>query len=64
MLAIRRLRKRLGLTQAEIAKQIGVTAPTFSRWETGMFFPRVDKLLLLAQVLHCTIAELMETEEK
>ena len=30
---MRTIRKRLGLTQAELAKQIGVTGNTLARWE-------------------------------
>ena len=30
---LRAIRKRLGLTQAELAKQIGVTGNTLARWE-------------------------------
>lgn len=32
---LRRARKRLGLTQAEVAKRAGVTQGTISKWETG-----------------------------
>lgn len=32
---LRRARKRLGLTQAEVAELAGVTQGTVSKWETG-----------------------------
>jgi DNA-binding transcriptional regulator YiaG len=31
----RQLRVRVGISQAELAAVVGVTAPTLSRWETG-----------------------------
>lgn len=34
-LELRRIRKRLGLTQQAFAKKIGVTANTVARWERG-----------------------------
>jgi transcriptional regulator with XRE-family HTH domain len=33
--ALRRLRKRLRLTQRELAARVGVTTTTFARWERG-----------------------------
>jgi len=33
--AVKRLREQLGLTQPELAKEIGVHPITVSRWETG-----------------------------
>ncbi len=32
---IRKLRKRFGLTQQELATRLNVALPTVSRWETG-----------------------------
>ena len=38
--AIRRLRKKLGLTQEEFAHRLGVSWVTVSRWEHGHSSPR------------------------
>jgi DNA-binding transcriptional regulator YiaG len=35
-LAFRRARARLGLTQAALARQLGVRQETVARWETGV----------------------------
>lgn len=32
---VQKIRKKLGLTQAEFGKLVGVTFVTVSRWETG-----------------------------
>jgi DNA-binding transcriptional regulator YiaG len=37
---IRALRRRLGLTQAEFARELGVRQQTVSEWETGQYGPR------------------------
>ncbi len=36
---IKRLRARLGLTQAALAERIGVSFPTINRWENGKSRP-------------------------
>jgi DNA-binding transcriptional regulator YiaG len=33
---LRRVRRRLGLTQVELAKQLGTAANTVARWERGV----------------------------
>jgi transcriptional regulator with XRE-family HTH domain len=33
---VRRIRKRLGLTQSAFAERVGVTGLTVSRWERGV----------------------------
>lgn len=33
---IRKYRKEKGLTQEEMARQLGVTAPAVNKWETGV----------------------------
>ncbi|MBI2061184.1 MAG: helix-turn-helix transcriptional regulator [Nitrospirae bacterium] len=36
---VRQIRKRLGLTQAELAERLGTTRTTISRWEAGIRQP-------------------------
>jgi DNA-binding transcriptional regulator YiaG len=38
--AIRRLRTRLGVTQAQLAALLGVTGPAIAQWESGSSKPR------------------------
>ena len=37
---VRRLRERLGLTQRQLADELGVRQQTVSEWETGAYQPR------------------------
>ena len=53
---IRRYRLQLGLTQREIACQMGIRLSTFSSWERGMTCPSTALLLRLAKILN-TLAE-------
>ena len=55
-------RKELGLSQAELAEKIHVTAKAVSRWERGVGFPDIKLLQPLAEALEITIVELMQSE--
>jgi transcriptional regulator with XRE-family HTH domain len=37
---VRALRQHLGLTQEELARELGTRQQTISEWETGMYQPR------------------------
>ena len=47
---VRRLRERLGVTQAELADRIGTRQQTVSEWETGHSSPRRMSQRLLRMV--------------
>ena len=47
---IRSLRRHLGLTQQEMAEQLGTRQQTISEWETGMYKPRGASSTLLTIV--------------
>lgn len=55
-----KLRKRLGLTQKQVADAIGVTDQTVSNWEAGRFEPRltISQTQALCRVLQCPLEEL------
>lgn len=57
---IRRCRRDLGLTLEEVARQVGLSRQTMSRYETGVIgnIPS-DKIELLAKTLHTTPSCLM-----
>lgn len=46
-----RYRKEAKLTQAELAKKIGISSPTLASWEQGKSIPDIDKLYELSIVL-------------
>jgi DNA-binding transcriptional regulator YiaG len=45
--AIRKLRKRLGLTQTQAAARVGVTQRAWLSWETGAITPSRQSLILI-----------------
>ena len=56
---IRRLRESKGLTQADLAGRLCVTAKAVSKWETGKGLPDITLIEPLAQALSVSVMELM-----
>ncbi|NLY63006.1 MAG: helix-turn-helix transcriptional regulator [Erysipelothrix sp.] len=52
-------RKRLNLTQNELAEKLFVTYQAVSSWENGLTAPEISKLIDLAQIFNLSIDELM-----
>ena len=59
-------RKKMGLDQANLAKKVGVSRPTWSRIENGEIALGVDQLLKVAEVLEYKggISQLIQDTDK
>lgn len=53
-------RREKGLTQAELAERVFVSAQAVSKWERGEALPDVDRFKELAQVLDIKVSEFIE----
>ncbi|HNX64756.1 MAG TPA: helix-turn-helix transcriptional regulator [Oscillospiraceae bacterium] len=53
-------RKKLNLTQEQLAKKLGLAAGTVSMWEAGLRKPSIIMLKRIAKILNCTTDELLE----
>ena len=53
-------RRRLALSQSELADKLGVTAQAVSKWEVGAAIPDVELLLSLSHLFGITVNELLE----
>lgn len=62
--SIRYHRKRLGLTQAELADRLGVTPQAVSKWESGVGLPDITMAVPLARALGTTTDELLRFGER
>lgn len=60
MIALYEYRKRLGLTQAQLADKLGVRKSTIGMWETGNRKPNIVMLKKLAGFFECTTDELLK----
>ena len=56
-------RKDLGLTQEELAQQLGVSSQAVSKWENDISCPDISLLPSLAKVLCCTTDALLSGKE-
>src|SRR6478735_419040 len=54
------LRKRLKLTQADVAEMLGVGQPTYQRWETGKREPDLEQFVSLALTLRVKPSALID----
>ena len=60
---IKSLRKKKGLSQAQIAIKLGITQGAVSQWEHGLTEPASDQLLALAQIFGVSVYELKGVDE-
>ncbi len=54
-LRVKQLRKEKGWTQKELANQLGTSYAQLNKYESGLNTPPLDRLMLLAEVLHTSI---------
>ena len=59
---IAQLRKEKGMTQLELAQQMGVTDKAVSKWERDLSCPDISTIPHLAQVLGVSVEELMQSK--
>ena len=58
------LRKEKGITQEQLAEELGVSGRTISRWETGNNMPDISLLVEIAEFFDVSIPEIIRGERK
>ena len=56
---VARNRKKLGMTQEELAEKMNVSGQAVSKWENDLSYPDVETLKRLACLFACTLDELV-----
>ena len=56
-------RKRVNLTQAQLAEKLNITDKAISKWERGKAMPDVSLMLELCDILEISVNELLNGEE-
>ncbi|MBE6703457.1 MAG: helix-turn-helix domain-containing protein [Ruminococcaceae bacterium] len=62
--SIARLRKKQGLTQAQLAEMLCVSNKTVSKWERGAGYPEITQLYSLSRILGTTVDTLLMSERQ
>ncbi len=57
--AIKNLREKKGITQAQLADSLGVSSKAVSKWETAKGFPDINLMEPLAKALSVSVMELL-----
>ena len=57
---LRELRNKSGLTQNEIANKLGVSGQTILNWENGIYEPKINQLIQLADLFDVSVDYLIE----
>ena len=60
---LRNLRKDSGLSQEELAEQMGVSRQAVSKWENGQGFPETEKLLMMGSLFNVSLDYLLKSDE-
>lgn len=61
---MKRQRRRLGLRQEDVARELGVDRSTVASWETGRAYPDPRLLAPLAAFLQTTTDKLLRADEE
>ena len=64
---LQKLRKEKGISQEQLAEQLGVTRQSVSKWESGASYPEMEKIVALCNIFHCDMNVLINkdiTEER
>lgn len=59
---LRELRNKNGLTQNEIAAKLGVSGQTILNWENGIYEPKINQLIQLADLFCVSVDYLIERD--
>ena len=59
---LQKLRKEKGLSQEQLAEQLGVTRQSVSKWESGASYPEMDKIVTLCKMFHCDLDVLINKD--
>ena len=61
---LKNLRKKVGLTQVDVAGKLGISQQAYASWERGIKKPTQENLVKIAQVLNVSVDYLVGNSEE
>lgn len=61
---LKRIRKDNNLSQEQLADKLGVSRQSVSKWESGLAYPEMDKVLQICKIFNLNIDELLNQNLK
>ena len=58
------MRKKSGITQAELARRLDVTRSSVNSWEMGLSIPQLKHIVEMAEIFNTTVDGLLNTSSK
>lgn len=58
------LRKKSGLSQEQLAEQLGVSRQAISKWESGQSIPESDKLVVISNYFKVPLDYLLKEDDE
>ena len=61
---LKKIRKDNNLSQEQLAEKLGVSRQSVSKWESGLSYPEMDKVLQICKLFNLNINELINEDIK
>ena len=56
------LRKKMGLSQEDLAEKLGVSRQSVSKWESNHTYPETDKIVQICNLFECSMDDLINDQ--
>lgn len=61
---IRYFRDKLGITQTDLAKRLGISRSAVNAWEMSLSSPSLANIVEMARIFHVTVDSLLNSTER
>lgn len=61
---LKNLRKQAGLTQVDVARELGISQQAYASWECGVKKPTQENLVKIAQILNVSVDYLVGNSDE
>ena len=59
---LKKLRKDMNLSQEDLADKLGVSRQSISKWESGVVYPEMDKMVQLCKLFNVSMDDLLNSD--